>query len=134
MAYNIQKNIQMLIYLLKAHNIKKIIADRIGYLEKTWDMFSRYKMVITDRYHGTIFSMIAATPVIVISSSDHKLSSGVKWFPDSFSDYIYYEQNIDNVINIADKIYNTKYDYKLPQYFNTEYYDKLKGKITEMLK
>ena len=51
--------------------------------------FAKYQVVITDRYHGTIFSQIVNTPVIVISSTDHKLSSGVKWFPqEKFSDNI----------------------------------------------
>ncbi|WP_082026255.1 polysaccharide pyruvyl transferase family protein [Prevotella pectinovora] len=40
--------------------------------------FAKYQVVITDRYHGTIFSQIVNTPVIVISSTDHKLRSGVK--------------------------------------------------------
>ena len=43
--------------------------------------FSKYELIITDRYHGTIFAAIASTPVIVINSADHKLSSGVNWFP-----------------------------------------------------
>lgn len=54
-------------------NLEKII------LEKIID-FSKYKVIITDRYHGTIFSLIANTPVIVIKTNDYKVTSGVEWF------------------------------------------------------
>ena len=65
------------------HNVSlyKINKYREAYINKTIEKISTFKVVITDRYHGTIFSVIASTPVIVISSTDHKLSSGVKWFP-----------------------------------------------------
>lgn len=42
--------------------------------------FAKYNCVITDRYHGTIFSLIANTPVIVIKTNDHKVTSAVEWF------------------------------------------------------
>lgn len=49
-------------------------------LEKLLTRFSSYRVVITDRYHGTIFSMIAKTPVIVLATRDHKVKSGTEWF------------------------------------------------------
>lgn len=52
------------------------------------ELFSIYKMVITDRYHGLIFSYITKTPCIVLDSSDHKISEGIKWFDDC--EYIFY--------------------------------------------
>lgn len=44
--------------------------------------FLNTKLVITDRFHGLIFSVITHTPVIVFKSFDTKISSGVKWFQD----------------------------------------------------
>lgn len=38
------------------------------------------RLVITDRYHGVIFSVITHTPVLVFRSYDTKISSGIKWF------------------------------------------------------
>ncbi len=61
-------------------------------IENTIEQFSKYKVVITDRYHGTIFSLASNTPTIVINSTDHKLSSGVDWFKDKeeFKGYIFF--------------------------------------------
>lgn len=67
---------------------KAMHRDLKGYLEDVWREFAKYRLVVTDRYHGTIFSLIAETPVLVFPSTDHKVRTGVDWFPESFSDYI----------------------------------------------
>lgn len=46
------------------------------------ERFAESSLTVTDRYHGTIFSLLSGTPVVVLSSRDHKLSSGVDWFAD----------------------------------------------------
>lgn len=101
-------------------NREKVINDILN-------SYSNYKVIITDRYHGTIFSLISNTPVIVLSSTDHKLSSGVKWFPESFKDYVKYMENIEDVPDYVEEIFKRSYNYKLSNYFNEQYYDKLKS-------
>lgn len=91
--------------------------------------YSKYKVIITDRYHGTIFSLIAGTPVIVIASSDHKLSSGVKWFPDSFKEHVCYAENLEQAYEYAVSKFNQQLEYSLPPYFKENYWDLLKEKI-----
>lgn len=105
--------------------------NREQILEKVWSEYAKYRVIITDRYHGTIFSLIAGTPVIVIPSTDHKLESGVRWFPDSFGDYVQYVNEFSNIIDAVRAVYQTKFDYKLPNYFNKEYYSNLKKIIEE---
>jgi pyruvyl transferase EpsI len=41
---------------------------------------SKYEIVITDRLHGMIFSVITKTSCIVIKSYNHKISSSYNWF------------------------------------------------------
>ena len=108
---------------------KEIIANRAKVLNDTWNQYSQYRVIITDRYHGTIFSLIAGTPVLVLSSSDHKLSSGVKWFPEEFSDYVHYVPDINTVREQVERVYAADLDYRLPPYFQEKYYSKLKGLI-----
>lgn len=86
------------------------------------NQFSKYKLIITDRYHGTIFSLVSNTPVIVLNSTDHKLSSGVTWFKDIYDDFVYYCDNLEDVPKLAKQIYNKKDNRKLPSYFNDKYY------------
>lgn len=89
--------------------IKASIGDwnnnRERLIRKILALFAQYQVIITDRYHGTIFSQIVNTPVIVISSTDHKLSSGVKWFPkDKFGDNICFANDLDEAYEKAVEI------------------------------
>ncbi len=109
-------------YDVMRNNLKEII-------ESKFEEFSKYKIIITDRYHGTIFGLISHTPTIVLSSSDHKVSSGVDWFKNKqeFKDFIYFAEDLKEIDNLIALILE-KHDYnkKLSNYFQQEYYDKLK--------
>lgn len=91
------------------------------------DDFAHYKLIITDRYHGTIFSQISATPAIIINSADHKLYSGVKWFPqDQFAGHIYFANDLEEAYNLAqDILQNKNIQYSTPTYFKDKYWNKL---------
>ncbi len=94
-------------------------------LEDTFDKFSRYKLVITDRYHGTLFALIAQTPVIVVNSTDHKLSSGVDWFKDVCDDYVYFAGTLEEAYEMSCNIMEKKCHYYIEDYFDKNYYQKL---------
>lgn len=67
--------------------------------------FRRYKCIITDRYHGTIFSLIANTPVIVIKTNDHKVISAVEWFNDLYHPYaVRLANNLEEAYKMAKEI------------------------------
>lgn len=102
--------------------------NRERYISEFIEYVAGFKAVITDRYHGTIFSMIANTPVVVISSTDHKLSSGVKWFPpEVFGKNIQFAETLDKAYEIANEYLNRTEFPALPAYFKDNYWDKLKG-------
>lgn len=94
-------------------------------LHKHLEFFSKHKLVITDRYHGTIFSLISNTPVIVIKTNDHKVVTGVDWFKGIYDEYVYYADNLDDAYNLAKSILSRKINYQIPSYFMEEYYAKL---------
>lgn len=98
-------------------------------IQSMLEEFSKFKLIITDRYHGTIFSLIANTPVIVLSSADHKLSSGVKWFSEDFEDYIAYAGNLDEAYDLAIRMLNIRERAPLKPHFREMYYDQLLTKI-----
>lgn len=104
----------------------QIARYRHRFLEQMLHQFSSSKLVITDRYHGTIFSLVSGTPVIVLSSTDHKLSSGVKWFAGEFKDYIVFATDLEEAYSLAKKMLQRTYSYELPPYFRDQYYSKLK--------
>ena len=110
----------------------EIAVNRKEILEEIWKEYSKYKVIITDRYHGTIFALIANTPVIVLASTDHKLSSGVKWFPQEFSGYVQYVQCLDEIPSLIKEIYKDELTYVLPPYFENNFYSQLKQKLEEI--
>lgn len=108
---------------------EEVIASRREILYSTFGYFSHFQVIITDRYHGTIFSLISNTPVIVLNSSDHKLSSGVKWFPDSFNEYVHFAESLEHVPSLVRKILEHSPKELLPPYFSENYYDHLLEKL-----
>lgn len=53
---------------------KEMRLHRDSLINAMIEKVSTFEVVVTDRYHGTIFSAIASTPVVVINSADHKLT------------------------------------------------------------
>lgn len=93
----------------------------------TIEDFSKFQVVITDRYHGTIFAVIAGTPVVVLNSTDHKLSSGVKWFPEEFSDMVFFANDLEEAYSISSELVSKKVDHhRIAPYFWDNYYKGLK--------
>ena len=114
---------------------KDVNLQRSKLIWKMVEKIATYKVVITDRYHGTIFSAIASTPVIVINSADHKLSSGVSWFPkEVFGDYIQFAEDLEGAYDKAKKMLTrVEEKYNNPSYFKEKYWDKLKSVIDERI-
>lgn len=111
-------------------NSKNLEEYIINYIKK----LAKYKVVITDRYHGTIFSLIANTPVIVIKTTDHKVTTGVDWFKGIYDDNVFYEDNIENIPKRVEELLNRKTSKRNMPYFKSEYYDKLPEIIEKELK
>lgn len=98
-------------------------------IEETIDDYAQYQVIITDRYHGTIFTLIANTPVIILKTTDHKVVTGADWFEGVYEDYVYVVNDLEEASQVAQQIV-TGFEYrKLPSYFKEKYYDRLKDII-----
>lgn len=84
-------------------NIKKTVSpdSRLKVISRLVDRISTHEVMITDRFHGVIFSILAGTPCVVLRSSDHKIVEGVKWFKDV--EGVFYAENIDDVPMLVEK-------------------------------
>lgn len=111
---------------------RTIARNRHRILSETFADMSKSRVVVTDRYHGTIFSLISNTPVIVINSADHKLSSGVKWFPESFSKHVFFAENLSDIPELVDQIMQQEHPSPLPPYFEEKYYGRQLLKTLEL--
>lgn len=86
--------------------------------------FSRYKVIITDRFHGTIFSIITNTPVIVLPTTDYKVTEGAKWFVGRYNN-VFSVNSVKEIKDLIDKIFD---DYKVIEtdnYFRNMFYEEL---------
>lgn len=98
-------------------------------IEETIDDYAQYQVIIIDRYHGTIFALIANTPVIILKTTDHKVVTGADWFEGVYEDYVYVVNDLEEASQVAQQIV-TGFEYrKLPSYFKEKYYDRLKDII-----
>lgn len=109
------------------NNLENIILNKI----KT---FKKYKVIITDRYHGTIFSLIANTSVIVIKTTDHKVTSGLNWFNGIYDkSSVCFADNLDMAVSLAKDILTNEQIIINNDYFYKTYYEhKLKEKIHKL--
>jgi len=112
-------------------NYKKIRRKLQYYIENEIKMFAQYKLIITDRYHGTIFSLVSNTPVIVIKTNDHKVTTGAEWFHGVYDDYVFLAESLEHAYDLTESILKKEYPYHLEPCFDREYYQKLKGLIDE---
>lgn len=134
--YYSKVQLQDLIKRLKNADIKVDITDtllvkssfttvtyRDQIIEHILDKFSRYQLIVTDRYHGLIFSQIVSVPVIVLQSTNHKLTSGIEWFPkEHFSNNLYFANNLEEVYQLVQKRLLDTNLYLNPPYFFEKYF------------
>jgi len=101
------------------------ITNRKSLLINTLKYFSSFDAVVTDRYHGLIFSVICRIPTVVIPTVDHKLTSAFDWF-----ETINFVEYVDKIDRIPDAILRVlAVNKKTVIDWNKEYFDKLPDMI-----
>lgn len=106
------------------HGVK--LMKREAALQKKWDEFRNSELVITDRLHGMIFSLITGTPCIALNNLSGKVKGVYEWLT-SINGIVF----LENVTDLSEKIKSLKID-KVnydPRIFQKEY-----QKILDILK
>lgn len=107
-------------------SLSEIRSNLQKHIETEIESYSYFKVTITDRYHGTIFSLCAGTPVIIIKTTDHKVTTGADWFKGVYDNYIYVAEDLEDAFRKAQVLLSMNLENYLTPYFKTNYYDKLK--------
>ena len=110
-------------------SLRTILNNLQEHIENEIEKYSHYKVTITDRYHGTIFSIIAGTPVVIIKTNDHKVTTGADWFKGVFDDYVYVAKDLDEAHKIAAEIIKRDKEFIPTTYFDENYYGKELARI-----
>ena len=121
---NVDSDVDVSDTILSASN-KEIFADLEGFVQRIVKRFSEYRLVVTDKYHGLIFSLVANTPVIVLKTKDHKVTSGYEWFQKIYPDRVFYADSVEECEILAREILKSPSYTALDPYFDREYYSKL---------
>jgi exopolysaccharide biosynthesis predicted pyruvyltransferase EpsI len=111
-----------------------ILKNAEEYIKREIDTYAHYELIITDRYHGTILSLVAGTPVIIIKTTDHKVTTGAEWFHGVYDDYVYVAGSLEDAYILVEQILRKPLDHNLQPYFEKEYYDKLPVIFEQALK
>lgn len=113
---------------------KGVVKQAEKFIYSEIEKYSKYKVMITDRYHGTILSLVAGTPVVIIKTTDHKVVTGADWFKSVYDDYVFLATDLDEAYEIAKKVYDRREYKTLKPYFEENYYDKLPSTFEEIIK
>ncbi len=73
--------------------------ERSRILENKWKVWSNHKVVVTDRLHGMVFSLITGTPCIVLGNNHHKVLETYKTIKDCR-----YIQYIDDISKFSEAL------------------------------
>jgi len=113
------------------HIEKNIIRkDRLEHVKKKISEFARAELVITDRLHGMIFSVVTATPCLVLGNNNHKVAECYKWV--QYLPFVKFAQSIDE----AERFLPELLEMRNCTFDNTPlvpYFDKLKSLFAEKL-
>lgn len=112
---------------------RNIVRCAEDYIMSEIREYSRYRLLITDRYHGTIFSLVAGTPVIIIRTTDHKVTTGAMWFEGIYDDHVHVVSSLEQAYELARELYHAQLPHKLQPYFETNYYDRLPGLLSQAM-
>ncbi len=98
-------------------------------IDETIEKYSKYQLIVTDRYHGTIFSLIAGTPVVILKTTDHKVVTGAEWFAPCMADYVVVAETLADAENLIPRMLEQPRKAIEGAYFKENYYDHLKSLI-----
>lgn len=107
--------------------IQDIRLNLQKYIEAEIESYSHFEVTITDRYHGTIFSLCAGTPVVIIKTTDHKVTTGADWFKGVYDGFVFVANDLEEAYKISKDLMEKSLDHQLKPYFKENYYDKLKN-------
>lgn len=98
-------------------------AQRQEILNETLSLFLEHDIVVTDRYHGLIFTVLCQKPCVVLRTVDHKLTSAIHWFQDLPS--VIFAERLDEVPQRVEQLLNLPPTAHKTINWNERYFDRI---------
>ncbi|MCG3744034.1 polysaccharide pyruvyl transferase [Vibrio cincinnatiensis] len=90
-------------------------------LDDVLKMFSEYEYIVTDRFHGLIFSILCKKPTVVLKTVDHKLTSAFDWFDEV--NFVKFAESTETVNETIEEVLKES-NFNVPNW-NEKYFDQL---------
>ena len=81
--------------------------------------FASHSLIVTDRFHGVLFSVITGTPCIALKNNNGKVAGGFYWFKNCKA--VKLAENIEDAKRLVPALYGADFG-ELPDF--TPYFDK----------
>ncbi len=115
--------------IIKNHDYDAVDFERI--IKEVLIIFASHKVIVTDRFHGVIFSMIAGSKVIALDSIDYKVREGSKMMDMYFNNSAFYAESFNETFDLVDYAMREP-DIPKNDVLHKRFYSKLKILIEEL--
>jgi len=92
-----------------------------GALRTILETVRRFDVVVTDRFHGLIFSVVCRKPCVALHSSGHKMIGGYEWLRDL--PFVRFAQTPDDIPELVEQCLGIE-DRRVPDW-NALYFDRI---------
>lgn len=90
-------------------------------LDSTLAKFLAADVVVTDRYHGLIFTVLCQKPCVVLRTVDHKLTSAIHWFESL--PHVMFAQDLTEVPQLVEQCLQIVPEQRIN--WSEQYFDKI---------
>lgn len=90
---------------------------REKYIQQKLEEFSGAKLIVTDRLHGMVFSVLTNTPCIVIDNCNYKVRGVYEWI-NQYKNILYVSEYDDIKYDDIIRIVNTAQEYNADMYLH----------------
>lgn len=101
------QQVEVLYKAIKEEEIRTEYTDTVVYkrisfksrskeVKRKLELFSKYRLVVTDRIHGMLFAAITGTPCIAFDNCSHKVSGAYEWI--QYLDYVKIVNNAEEAV------------------------------------
>jgi pyruvyl transferase EpsI len=99
--------------------------NRIAFIRQFVSTVLEHEAVVTDRFHGLIFSVIAKRPAVVLQTVDHKLTSAMDWF--NTTSFVIFSPSVNQIDQKLQQVLSDNLR-ECPD-FRAEYFDNLPDRL-----
>lgn len=109
-----------------------MISCAEGIIDEKLNQFASYKVIVTDRFHGMIYALVANTPAVILPTKGHKVREGARWFGKYYPNSIFFCETLEQAEEKIGELIRNDGVVLNESIFKEQYYDKLKDEFNSV--